>query len=123
MKLDSRIQAPGALNHSRRQVHAADLEFRVPAGSERRARAHNQDRKQAELSHTFGKPVEQPTIQRLVLQLVKDTPRILVRDPVIAGLHVADLLLDHLVSSFGYYFGWCLYMLALLPESLSSAGT
>src|ERR1700686_4552599 len=48
------------------------------------------------VAHALGKPVEQSTIYRLVLQLVVDAPGILVRYQVIAGCNVADLLVNHL---------------------------
>src|SRR5579864_8440025 len=97
MEFDAGIQLSGSRHHSRRQIHPTHLNSAIVEIACNLSRTAAEVAGNARVAYALGEAIKQSTIQQLVLQLVVDTPGILVRNQVVAGLNVADFLADHLV--------------------------
>src|SRR5258708_19228789 len=82
-------------DHLCRQIHAADRNSAFVQISRNLPRPASEITDNAVAADTVGEPVEQAAVQRFILQLVVDATCALIRNPVIARLHVDDLFLRH----------------------------
>src|SRR5262245_21572174 len=91
-ELDVRCQPTRSLDHGRRQVDATDVNATLAQVTSNVSGAATHVARRADVAHARGEPVEQLSVDRLVLQFLEDATDILVGYEVVAGLVVLALV-------------------------------
>src|SRR5215472_9905463 len=91
-ELDVRCQPTRSLEHGRGQVDATDVNATLVQVTSNVPGTATHVARRADVAHARGEPVEQLSVERLVLQLLEDAPDILVGYEVVAGLVVLTLV-------------------------------
>src|SRR5580700_9481425 len=85
-KVHGGSQATGPLDHRRRQVDPTNVDPLLVQVTGNVSGAATQIARRPDATNLSGEPVEQLTVERLVLQLVEDPPDVFVSDVVVALL-------------------------------------
>src|SRR6516165_3630419 len=91
-ELHVRCQPTRSLHHGRRQVDATDVNAALVQVTSNLPGTATHVARRADVAHARGEPVEQLSVERLVLQLLEDASDILLGYEVVAGLVVLALV-------------------------------
>lgn len=96
---DAGMQAPCVLDHARREIEAADAHAALMEITADVSGAAAEVGDCATAPDAAGKAVQDRSIERLVIELVKDAANVLVRDRIVAPAYILSVHADHDIAA------------------------